>query len=313
MARDAFLLDKHEPWSRRRLAAWSPAADMALLIGAPFSFVAVAARRVARAGVPCVLDLGDPWLAGGPPTPSALRARRDEAFAWGHAVGGIVTTEEQAADVRRRFPGLPVLVRPNGYWQGLAPPGAPARASRPAARRLRLAHFGHLYGARVDIEPFLAGLRSSGVWDAVELHVYGEDWGGVLHRVRRHVEVVLHEPLPWEDVIGVAGGYSAALAIGNHGGIQLPSKVIQYLTLPVPRLAVVEDPARDCAVSYLADKPGWLVCGAADARAAPRVHEHCSRGWAREELAAPAAESWPRVTATVGAFLEEMRARARRG
>jgi hypothetical protein len=312
VARDALLLDKHEPWTRRTLGAWSPAADLGVLIGAPFSFVAVGARRLARAGVPYVLDLGDPWLADGRLTPAALRARRDEAFAWRHAAGGIVTTDEQAADVRRRFPGVPVLVRPNGYPPGVVAAGPAARPSDASSRRLRLAHFGHLYGARVDVGPFLAGLSASGRWDAVELHLYGEDWGGVLDRVRAHVEVVPHDPLPWPVAVEEASRYSAALAIGNHGGIQLPSKVIQYLTLPIPRLAVVADPARDCIVSYLEDKPGWLICAAADAGAAARVHAHCARSWEPGELEPPAGEAWPQVAAAVAAFLEDVRAGSHR-
>jgi hypothetical protein len=311
-ARDALLLDRHEPWSRRALGAWSPTADLGLLVGAPFSFVAVAARRLARAGVPWVLDLGDPWLAGGRPTPAALRARREEAFAWRHAAGGIVTTEEQAADVRRRFPGVPVLVRPNGYPPGVVADGAGAGAARGPGRRLRLAHFGHLHRARVDVAPFLAGLRASGRWEAVELHLYGEDWGGVLDGVRARVEVVAHAPLPWPEAVQEAHRYSAALAIGNHGGIQLPSKVIQYLTLPIPRLAVVADPARDCIVGYLADKPGWLVCAAGDAQAAPRVQAHCARSWAPRELQPPPGEAWPQVAAAVAAFLDDVRAGSHR-
>jgi hypothetical protein len=306
--RDAVLVDRHEPWARRWLAAWAPEADLGLLVGPPFSFVAAAARRLAGAGVPYVLDLGDPWHAGGRLVPSALRARRDEQFAWSHAAGGIVTTEEQAQDVRRRFPRVPILVRPNGYPEELgAGAGTAMGAKRGPAGRLRLAHLGHVYGARVDIEPFLAGLAASGAWDAVELHVFGEDWSGALERLRRHVDVVMHAPAPWRDVIAVAGEYSAALAIGNHGGVQLPSKVIQYLTLPIPRLALVSDPAHDCIARYVADKPGWLVCAAADAGAAPQVEEHCSRTWPVGALAAPSGEAWPQVAGTIGAFLEEVR------
>jgi hypothetical protein len=299
------LIDKQEPWSRRRLAGWRPVADMALVIAPPFSLAGRAARRLVGAGVPFVLDLGDPWTARAACTPAGMRARREESFACSHAAGAIVTTHEQASEVTRGRGALPVLVRPNGHEVGPAATAPPARRPGPG-RRLRLAHFGQLYGVRVDLEPFAAGLRASGLWDEIELHVFGEDWDRVLVDVRDHLAVVEHEPVPWPRVVELATGYSAALVVGNRGGIQLPSKVVQYLTLRIPRVVVVEDPARDCIAGYVRDKPAWLVCGAAEPDAARRVREHCERDWSPAELAPPPGESWPEVTAAIDAFLRDV-------
>jgi hypothetical protein len=304
--RDTVLVDKHEPWSRRRLARWRPEADLALVIGPPFSFAGQAARRLARAGIPFVFDAGDPWTARTARTPAGTRARREEAFTWSHAAGAIVTTQEQADEVRRRTPA-PVLVRPNGHAVPPAPAAAPAARPR-STRRLRLAHFGQLYAVRVDLEPFAMELRASGLWEEIELHLFGEDWDRVLDGARRHLSVVEHDPVPWPQVIELATDYSAALVVGNRGGMQLPSKVVQYLTVPVPRVAVVADPFRDCIARYVRDKPAWLVCGATESGTARRVHEHCARKWRPEELASPPGESWPEVTAAIDAFLHEVAA-----
>jgi hypothetical protein len=311
--RDTALIDKQEPWSRRRVARWRPDADMALLIGPPFSLVGRAARRLARAGVPFVLDLGDPWTHGVARTPAALRARRQESFALSHAAGAIVTTQEQASRMTCRRAAIPVLVRPNGHAVYPPMPRTPPARTPEVMRRLRLAHFGHLYGVRIDLEPFAAGLRASMLWDEIELHVFGEDWDGVLAGVRRHAAVVEHEPVRWSRVIELSAGYSAALVVGNRGGIQLPSKVVQYQTLPVPRIVVVEDPARDCIASYVRDKPAWLVCSATDPDAARHVRDHCGRDWGPGDLAPPPGESWPEVTATIDAFLHDVAARERLG
>jgi hypothetical protein len=307
-ARDTVLLDKQEPWSWRRFARWRPEADMALVIAPPFSVAARAARRLAGAGVPLVLDLGDPWTARAARTPAGIRARRAESFAWHHAAGAIVTTHEQASEVRRRRPALPVLVRPNGHAVDLAAAAPAPWAGSAPGRRLRLAHFGQLYGVRVDLEPFAAGLRASGLWDEIELHLFGEDWDRVLDGVRDHIAVVEHEPAPWSRVVELSASYSAALVVGNRGGIQLPSKVVQYLTLPVPRIVVVEDAARDCIAAYVRDKPAWLVCGAADSDAARRVRHHCAHDWSAAELAPPPGESWPEVTSAIEAFLRDVAA-----
>src|SRR4051812_42008364 len=59
--RDSLLIDKYEPWSRRRTRGWRPHADLGLLIGPPFSLVAETARHLSQAGIPYVVDVGDPW------------------------------------------------------------------------------------------------------------------------------------------------------------------------------------------------------------------------------------------------------------
>lgn len=299
-------LDSVEGWSRWHLGRWSPALDAAVLIGYPYSPVAVAAGRLEALEVPYVVDSSDPWAltttdAGGGRL-SARRARAAEGRLWRGAAGAIVTTEAQAEALRRLFPDLPTLVRPNGY--------TPVPCVDPPARRedgstLRIAHFGNLYSPRVDVAPFFRGLVASGRWSRIELEQFGGDWNQTLQRLPEEVAVSVHPRLPWAQVVVESTRCDLALVVGNVGALQLPSKVIEYLTLPIPRLALLDDPARDPITDYVAAKPGWLLLAASETRAADRVFAHVGRGWAADELRAPPGESWPVVGAELAAFVEE--------
>jgi len=300
----AFMLDKFEPWSWRHLRSL-PSADAAYLIAAPFSPLAYATRSLVRANIPYVVDVGDPWvLTADVPEVRGLAFRRAlhaEFRTWQHAVGGVLTTGAQASALAEHFPQLPLLVRPNGAWPGGKLPGPP---SQPDSQRLLIGHFGNIYNVRVDIAPLLDSLALSGLWETVELHQYGRDWANALARVRA-ARVVWHEPLRWNDLLGKATGLDAALVIGNRDRKQLPSKAVDYLTVPIPRIAVTRSKCGDALLEYLAGKPGWLVL-APDARdAAYRVREHVARPWSMEELALPASERWDIVARVVAGFVRD--------
>jgi hypothetical protein len=312
-AHSRLLLDRYEPWARRRLRGWRPRAAAAVLVGFPFSPPALAARALTADGIPYVVDVGDPWaltarrpLVGGP---ALRRARRAERRLWAGAAGAVVTTRVQARALQGLFPALPVLVRPNGLdpadADGAGPrlldaavPGAAAGA--PGV--LRLAHFGDLSSARLDVGPVLERLAARGPWRAVELHQHGSDWTGELRRLRG-VAVAFHEPRPWREVVALAGRYDLALVVGNRDPSQLPSKAIAYLQLPVPRLAVVERIPGDALAEYVAGRAGWATLPAAAEDPAALVERHVRRRWTPAELAAPEAESWEHVGDAVARFV----------
>src|SRR4029077_956748 len=157
------LLDKWEPWSLQRLGRWQPQVDAGLLIAYPWSPVAYAARRLRRAGVPYVVDAGDPWVLTSPGTDTRLlakyRCRHAERTIWSGAAGAIVTTRQQADVISGFFPALPILVRPNGYEPVDAPTGAsPGEVSARDPERLRLVHYGMLSFVRVDVSEMLERL-----------------------------------------------------------------------------------------------------------------------------------------------------------
>jgi hypothetical protein len=307
LAHSSVLLDKFEPWSARRFLRWDPQGAGALLVGFPFSPLVYAARRLTEAGIRYVVDVGDPWaLTAERPLIRGLalrRARRAETRLWRKASGAIVTTEHQAARLRAYFPGLPILVRPNGFPTvdftptDCRPRGAPSS-------RVRIAHFGNISSARLDVLPFLGALSRSGLWDRVELHVFGSDWTGSLIGFA-NVDVVFHELRPWPVIVRTAVEYDLAMVIGNRDPQQLPSKAVAYLQLPIPRLAVVESLDEDALAQYVADKEGWLTLRADDGAAASKVARHASRTWTADELAAPSSESWEEVADTIARFVSE--------
>ena len=307
LAVETTLLDKWEPWSARRVGPrWSPRADAALLIAYPFSPAIHAGRRLARAGIPYVVDSGDPWnLTAARPTnrpPGLLRARRAEHRLWREAAGAVLTTAQQAADLEALFGDLSILVRPNGYPVEAAE-AADWRPREPAGRHLRLAHFGMLSAARLDVLPLLRGLAADPRWERITFAQYGDDFVGMLRDAPAGVEVELHRPRPWEAVVAAAGEYDAVVVVGNHSATQLPSKAVQYLTLPVPRLAVSNGAQDDAMATFARRMPGWLAVRHDDPEAATAVAAHLERRWTPDELRPPAEEGWPAVAATVAAFL----------
>ena len=149
-----------------------------------------------------------------------------------------MTTGGQARALSALFGDLRVLVRPNGY-EPIAITGEPhVSGSRDV---LRVAHFGSLYAARLDITAFLTALQRTGPWKNISLALFGTDWTGALESPPAGVTVERHEPIPWNEVVRRARGQDLALALGNWNPAQLPSKAVQYLTLPIPRVAVVRD------------------------------------------------------------------------
>ncbi|HYP55484.1 MAG TPA: hypothetical protein VEQ41_04185 [Solirubrobacterales bacterium] len=304
---DRALLDKWEPWSVKRLARWQPECDAALLIGHPVSPLVYAARRLAAAGIPYVIDEGDPWILTNPaPYSRGLslwRGRREERRLWEGAAGGVLTTAQQADRLTALFPGLPTIVRPNGYDplpEELAGAAAPDRD--PSV--LRLVHFGMLSSYRLDLGPLLRNLGDSGRWERVVMSQFGDDFAGMLDGPPPSVEIERHPSYPWREAVRHAAESDLALVVGNHNPDQLPSKAVQYSTLPIPRLAVTKGTADDALAAYVSDKPGWLSVAPEDPEAPVRVAQHVAGPWAAESLRPPAGEAWPAVAGAVAAFVE---------
>ncbi len=306
--RQAAMLDRDELHAIGQLRGWPAAVDAALLIGFPFSPLGWTARRLARAGVPYVVDIGDPWVltAFDPPPPSlaTFRARRFERSMWAHAAGAIVTTDIQATALRRHFPRLPTLVRPNGFLSVRPPPDRPG-CRRRAARELSVVYYGSMYGRRLDLAGFLNKLAGSQRWEAIRFTMYGADLNGTLARLGPGVHAEIREPRPWEESVAAAAAHDVAIAVGSQEPGPLPSKAVQYLTLPIPRVALVNGDPSDAFERYVADKPGWLRISVGDdpVRSAMLLAEHVQRPWRAADLAPPATESWSAVTAQVLAFL----------
>jgi hypothetical protein len=302
----SIVLDRWEPWAARRLFRWRPEVDAALLVGYPWSPVTRAARALARRGVPYVVDAGDPWiLTEAGPHPRSIgiwRSRRAERPIWRNAAGVVVTTPQQGERLKRLFPHLRILARPNGF----VPTPVPALKRQPERdpAALTLAHFGTLSRARVDIVPVLAELQRCGRWRAITFVQFGNDYEGMLERAPEGVRVERQASRPWPEILARAGDFDAAVVLGNRRGYLLPSKAVQYLTLPIPRIAVTNGEPDDALAVFAGAHRGWTVASAGEPDAGEQVWEHLAREWTAEDLAPPAAESWPKVATQVAAFVE---------
>ena len=300
------LLDRWEPWSRHRFRRWRPGLDAAILIGYPFSPAVYASRRLADAGIPYIVDTGDPWVLTNDEFANThlglWRARRAERALLEGAAGMVLTTPQQAEPMRRLFPALPILVRPNGYRS--ISPVAPVSRRPGDDGRLRLAHFGMLSTARIDLAPVMQRLLADGPWDAVTFAQFGSDYAGMLDRLPSGVDVERHPSHPWDEIVERASDYDLALVLGNNKSGQLPSKAIQYLTLPIPRLSVTRRLEGDALAEYVRDKPGWLAVSSDDSELAARIASHVLREWSSHDLLPPADEAWPMVAEQVVDFVE---------
>ncbi len=299
------LLDRWEPWSIRNLARWRPHADAALLIASPWSPVAYASRRLAQAGIPYVVDVGDPWVltAGDyePPVP-LRRARRAERFLWEHAAGAIVTTTPQHEPFQKMFPELPILVRPNGYKPVNSAP-APAAAPHDP-EKLRVAHLGILSVQRIDPAPFFLELQRSGLWRSVELNQFGEDFGTGLDRlVAAGVRVEHNAARPWREIVTQASEFDAVLVVSYPLPVLLPSKAIEYSALPLPRIALTNPNPDDALREFARTHAGWLAVSNGEADLARRVKELVRRPWSADELAPAPEDAWPVVAAQIADFV----------
>jgi hypothetical protein len=313
--RKATLLDNQEPWSFWNFRRWRPQVDGALLIGWPMSPVAYAAARLRSSGIPYVVDVGDPWVLTEPNPwlrrPVIARAARAEGELWSGASGAVLTTRAQADAISSLYPSLPILIRPNGYDGAGGAGGAdaalttPADRPSPAGERISLVNFGTLSSVLLDAGALLGRLIDSGRWREVSFAQYGHAWPGMLEHAPPQAIVSRHEPVPWSEALRLARDHDAALVIGTRDAfrMRMPSKAAQYLTLPVPRVAITCGADDDALSDYLSDKPGWLCCAIDDPNLGERIQAHVTRPWSAEELAAPRDESWPSVAGQIAEFV----------
>lgn len=306
------LLDKYEITARQSLRRWCPKVDAAVLVGYPCSPLPFAAQKLVHNHIPYIVDIGDPWMLTNPyPEGGWLqrrRAARLERRLWASARGVIVTTQGQGDALRGLFPHLRVLVRPNGYNSPDVEASSPVpNAKKNPGNELRLVHYGSLYGARVNFARIFQRLADSGEWDKVVLRQYGPDWEGSLEAISDHVEVDRRPPISWAEVLAEAHIFHAAVVIGWQNPAQMPSKAVQYLTLPIPRIAMVNSGSEDALAAYVADKPGWAVIDEENG-AASIVASHLSKRWAQVDLQVPGSESWEAVEHVLGGFVVDVTA-----
>jgi len=309
----ALLLDPFELPARFALRGWRPSGRGALLIAWPYSPIYLAASRLVDAGIPYVVDVGDPWALTEPaPTPwsrrlALRRAEGAERFLWGHAAAGVVTTETQASTVRALFPNLKLLCRPNGYAMATEPAADRERThATPHPGELWLVQFGSVNPVKLPIGGWLSRLRSVAGLDNVRFASYGPvDRPELLQSKDPGVVVEVHDPVDWGRACQIARGFDAAVVVANRNPAELPSRSIQYLTLPVPRVAVTASGDPGELGAFAAQRPGFIAVDVNSREDVPRLIAHLHRAWSDEELSAPAGDSWAEVAHEVVSFAIE--------
>ncbi|MGH2983578.1 MAG: hypothetical protein ACRDK5_04885 [Solirubrobacterales bacterium] len=309
------VLDSFEIPARLTLRGWKPSGRGALLVGWPFSPIYVAASHLLAAGVPYVVDVGDPWALTEPaPSPrfprSRLlawrRAKAAEAFLWRHAAAGVVTTESQASSLRALFPDLNLLCRPNGYTPTAESVVQREPAHAASAGELRLVQFGSVNPAKLPIGGWLSRLRGAAGLTSVRFVNYGSvDRPELLQTQDPAVVVEIHDPVDWGRACRIARGFDAAVVVANRNPAELPSKSIQYLTLPVPRIAVTASRDPGELGAFAAQRPGFIAIDVDSREDIPRLIAHLRRAWSDEELSPPAGDSWAEVAREVVGFAIE--------
>jgi hypothetical protein len=305
------VLDSFEIPARVALRDWKPSGRGALLIGWPFSPLYIAASRLVAAGIPYVVDAGDPWTLTEPePDPwsrlvTRRRARAAEAFLWRHAASGVVTTRTQASNLQALFPDLNLLVRPNGYIA--AEESIVDRVpANDFSGELRLVQFGSVNDSRLPIGDWLSRLREASGFTGVRFVNYGHvDRPELVRTGDPAVVVELHDPVDWGRACHLARSFDAAVVVANRNPGQLPSKAIQYLTLPVPRIALTSGSSEDELGAFAARAPVFLAVGIDSREDIPRLIAHLRHPWSHRDLRPPSGDSWAEVGREIVEFAIE--------
>jgi hypothetical protein len=304
------MLDHLEISARVMMRGWQPSGRGAILIAWPFSPIYVAASHLVTAGIPYVVDIGDPWVltepapGGWPRRLSLLRAKAAETFLWRHAAAGVVTTQTQASGLQALFPDLELLVRPNGYLgadeSGLQ--GASAGAGRDDGE-LRLVHFGSINSRRVPVGEWLSALPGAAGIKRVRFANYGPvNHPELLHAQNPAVAIEAHDAVDWAQACQIARSFDAAVVVGNADPAKLPSKAIQYLTLPVPRVALTGSGDGGELAAFATRRPAFVQAGLDSPEDIPRMVAHLRRAWSDEDLSPSAGDSWGEVAREVLRF-----------
>ena len=119
------------------------------------------------------------------------------------------------------------------------------------------------------------------------------------------VAVEFHDPVDWGRACQIARDFDAAVVVANRNPAELPSKSIQYLTLPIPRIAVTASRDPGELGAFAAQRPGFIAVDVDSREDIPRLIAHLRRAWSDEALSPPVGDSWAEVAREVVGFAIE--------
>jgi hypothetical protein len=197
-----------------------------------------------------------------------------------------------------------LLVRPNGYLAADEPgvQAAPADAGTDDGE-LRLVHFGSINSARVPVGEWLSALPGAAGIRRVRFANYGPvSRPELLQTGDPAVALEVHDPVDWGRACQIARTFDAAVVVANANPAKLPSKAIQYLTLPVPRIALTVSGDGGELAAFAARRPGFVPAGLDSPEDIPGMIDHLRRSWSDEELSPSAGDSWAEAAHEVVRF-----------
>ncbi len=213
---------------------------------------AIIARTIAqRYRVPWIMDLRDPWMdyseGWGTIQCGFFRRLHRRVFAscLEQADAVLVNTSTFAERLQADYPlcARKVYVVPNGIDDNVAV----WRPDVGPPRKMVIAHFGTVYGART-VRPFLEGVsqwlrQTPEALERMEIWFYGEtaeDIAGFATQLGLSDVVTVHPPVGRQEVQGLVKQSVVLLLLAQKQPLQIPGKTYEYLASGKPIIAMTE-------------------------------------------------------------------------
>lgn len=208
------------------------------------------------------------------------------------ATGVLCVTQESAAEVANRFPGIRVAHLPNGIDVDRLPPATPGDTLFPG---LAVAHVGTLYAKR-DPSVALRAMRllldrHPDLRSQLKLRLignFGDGQGSKVAEVSRALDVTpnveVHGQMPRAEALRVVRRSHITLIFAQEQVVQVPAKLYEAAAIARDVIVVAE---HDSASGKEALRLGASLVAPDDAEGLARMFE---RAWRGERLGAQAAE-----------------------
>jgi len=252
---------------RRLLKQHGP--DLVISIAYPWTCHIVAGLLARSRNIRWIAEYGDPW-ADNPASDIKLprwRKRTDKAIE-GRLLRRVsrlvVTTERTKRHYLSLFPFLEDridVIRP-GFREEPCQPGDAKRVSK-----LNIVYTGRIYPGARSLVPFIEALRHlrsnhPSLADTLHVALVGDVDLANQREIGRYALADVISIIGWQTQEQISHWRASAdilLMLGNHGGIQVPSKLYEYLGSRKPILMIKEDESDEAAEIVENTDSGWIV------------------------------------------------------
>ncbi len=280
------------PWRRAVLEALAErtageAPDVIYAIGVPTGALTAGEHLSDRLGKPLIVDLGDPWVAGG------RAEKRERSRTMGAAAALVSTTAPLAAELGAAMrPGAETLVAPNG---------GELREREGSHDPPLFVHLGVINHPRVDPGPAYEVLGELHRAGRIEFRSHSSGWrAGFDDLPHPHLPMVPHA-----EALDLLAQSAAVVIFGNHNHTQIPSKTFETGCTETWALCVSE--LEDDPVVAELTRTGHAVRAANDRAAIRAAIEEILAREERGERPAPEPEfSWDARIEQIASLIERV-------